>query len=645
MKLPALLAALLLSGAALDAASLASPDGNLAVTLSLNCGRLTYSVALEGRPMLEDSPLGLTSSIGSFSEGLTAEGVPATRRIDEDYDLPHGKVAHVHYVANELNESFRNADGNLIEVTFRASDRDVAFRYRISASDKWRVIVEKEATGFRLPKCATAFATWQAKAGGGFAGTKPSYEEGYLLDVPAGTASPTGLGFTFPALFRVGDDGWVLLSETGTTGRYAGTRLSDPSPESLYTIAFPEKDENGGLGESTVAGALPFETPWRTITVGKTLAAIVESTAATDLVKPLYAPSRDYAPGRATWSWILWQDASMNWGDQVAFIDLAAKMGYEYILIDAFWDANIGREKMTELVAYAASKNVGVFLWYNSNGAWNDAFQTPRDRLAFAPDRENEMAWLEKIGVRGLKVDFFGGDKQATIRLYEDILTDANRHGLMCNFHGATIPRGWERMYPNYMTSEAVTASENLVFSQDFADGEGQRSTILPFVRNAIGPMDYGPVFLSKRFSRSGDHGNVHRTGIGFQLATAVLFQSPLQHFGLTPDDLTPENAEVLAFLKEVPAAWDETRFVDGYPGKYAVLARRKGSAWYLAATNGETAEKSLALSVPFLAGKTVTLFRDTTEQTVVRETLTIPADGSLNLALPVGGGAVLVTK
>jgi hypothetical protein len=645
MKLPATLAALFLSGAALSASTLASPDGRLAVKLALDDGRLFYSLTLDGAPMLEDSPLGLETSLGSFAEGLSAEGAPATHRIDEEYDLPHGKVAHVHYVANELTESFRNTDGNLMEVTFRLSNRDAAFRYRISGPDKWRVVVTKENSGFRFPAEATAFATWQAKAGGGFAGTKPSYEEGYELDAAIGTPSPTRLGFTFPALFRVGDAGWVLLSETGTTGRYAGTRLSDPTPEGLYTIAFPEKDENGGIGESAVFGALPLETPWRTITVGKTLAGIVESTAATDLVKPLYEPSRDYKAGRATWSWILWQDASMNWNDQVAFIDLAAKMGYEYILIDAFWDANIGREKMADLVAYAASKKVGVFLWYNSNGAWSDAFQTPRDKLSHAADREREMAWLEKIGVKGIKVDFFGGDKQVTIALYEDILTCANSHGLMCNFHGATIPRGWERMFPNYMTSEAVTASENLVFSQNFVDGEAERSTILPFVRNAIGPMDYGPVFFSKRFSRSADHGNVRRTGIGFQLATAVLFQSPLQHFGLTPDDLTPENADALAFLKGVPAAWDETRYVDGYPGQYAVLARRSGSAWYVAATNGTREPKTPTFALPFLAGKTVTLLCDTVELTAAKKTLTVPADGSVTLALPVGGGAVLFTE
>jgi hypothetical protein len=625
----------------LNAQEIRSPDGAITARLHLDSGVLSYDVSLRGRPVLEPSPLGLETSLGSFATGLSAAGAE-TRRISERYRLPHGKVRDVRYEANELDARFTNQHGHRLDVIFRVSDRDVAFAYRLSGRDARRITIGGERTGFDFPAGTTAFVTSQAKSGTGWMASKPSYEEAYLMDVPVGTGSASGLGFTFPALFRLGEDGWALVSETGVSSRYVGTRLGEPTPDGLYTIAFPEPGENGGIGDSTVSASLPLLTAWRTVTIGSTLAPIVETTVATDLVEPLYEPTVEYRPGRAIWSWLLWQDPSMNEADQRTFVDLAASLGYEYILIDALWDANIGRERMVGLVADARAKNVDVLLWYNSNGAWNDAPQTPRDRMDTAPARGREMAWLESIGVKGLKVDFFGGDKQATIKLYEDILTDANAHGLMLNFHGATLPRGWERMYPNHMTSEAVTASENLVFSQGFADREAFNSTVFPFVRNPVAAMDYGPVVLNRVLSRDQQRGSRRRTTDAFQLATAVLFQSPIQHLGLTPGNLEEQPEFVVDFLRQVPTAWDETRFIAGYPGRLAVLARRRGEGWYVAATNGEDQAKEMSLSAPFLAGQTLALIHDRPDRTAARRQITVGPDGRFELALEPSGGAVL---
>lgn len=335
-------------------------------------------------------------------------------------------------------------------------------------------------------------------------------------------------------------------------------------------------------------------------------------------------------------------DASMNEADQRTFIDLAAAMGWEYILVDALWEGNLGRAKLAELVTYARSKQVEILLWYNSNGAWNDAPQDPRNRMDTAPARRNEMTWLKSLGVKGLKVDFFGGDKQTTIKLYEDILTDGNAHGLMLVFHGATLPRGWERMYPNFMSSEAATVSENLIFSQGFADGEARLSTILSLVRNPVAPLDFGPLVLNRSFHKEAGKGNQRRTTDAFQLATTVLYQSPLQHFGLTPGNLTEQPAFVIDFLRKVPVGWDETRYLAGYPGRDVALARRHGDRWYVAATNGEKQAKELTLTVPFLAGRTLTLIHDAPGQTAATRPVTVGADGRVTLALEVGGGAVL---
>jgi hypothetical protein len=255
------------------------------------------------------------------------------------------------------------------------------------------------------------------------------------------------------------------------------------------------------------------------------------------------------------------------------------------------------------------------------------------------------MAWLQSIGVKGLKVDFFGGDKQATMQLYEDILADADTHGLVLNFHGATLPRGWERMYPNFMTSEAVTASENLVFSQGFADKEAFNSTVFPLIRNPVAAMDYGPMVLSKRFHRDQTKGTVRRTTDAFQLATTILFQSPLQHFGLVPENLKEQPAFVIDFLKTVPAAWDETRFVSGYPGDHVALARRSGDRWYVAASHAGKERRELALSLPWLKGVELALIHDRADGDLAAEksTVRVGDDGLVRVTLAPGGGAVLV--
>ena len=355
--------------------------------------------------------------------------------------------------------------------------------------------------------------------------------------------------------------------------------------------------ENDGLGSVEPAFSIPGSTPWRTIAVGNTLESIAESTVTWDVTEQLYEPGIDYKFGKSTWSWILWQDGSINWDDQVAFIDLAHDLDFQYVLIDNIWDKNIGHEKMEELIKYANSRNVDVFLWYSSSGYWNDIFQSPVNRMENPIVRKKEMKWLKENNVKGIKVDFFAGDKQETIRLYEAILSDANDYGLMCIFHGATIPRGWEKMYPNYVSSEAVRSSENLVFGQAECDIEAQNATILPFIRNATGSMDFGGTILQRHLSRDNETGTLRRTTNDFELATAILFQSPIQNFALTPDDLVGSPAYAIDFMREVPVVWDDIKFIDGYPGKYAVIARERDGVWYVAAVNAEQSPYQLDLN------------------------------------------------
>ena len=629
---------------AAQSVSVNGPDGKLQLTVSCPSanGEVSYAVTYNGKQMLESSPLGMETNVGDFYRGLQLKEHKVTA-LDTVYEQSRIKASHIHYRANELLCSFVNGEGKNVQITFRVSNNDVAFRYTLPREQgKGSVTVNSERTGFRFPSQTTTFLCPQSDAMIGWKRTKPSYEEEYKADAPMNERSGYGHGYTFPCLFKVGDDGWVLLSETGVDSRYCGSRLSDWD-NGVYRIAFPMPEENNGNGTVSPAFSLPGSTPWRTVTVGETLKPIVETTVPWDVVEPRYTTTHDYKPGRGTWSWILWQDGSINYDDQVRYVDLAAAMGYEYVLIDNWWDNNIGRDRMEQFVKYARSKGVEVFLWYSSSGYWNDIEQSPVNRMDNSIARKQEMRWLQSLGVKGIKVDFFGGDKQETLRLYEEILSDADGHGLMVIFHGCTLPRGWERMYPNYVGSEAVLASENLVFSQHFCDNEAFNATLHPFIRNAVGCMEFGGVFLNKCLNRSNDGGTIRRTTDIFQLATAVLFQNPIQNFALAPNNLTDAPQICLDFMKQVPTTWDETRFIDGYPGRYIVLARRHGNTWYIAAANATAEPLKLKLDLPMLAGQEVSLYSDDKKMQPQLKLQKIKTDGSLQLTVQPQGGAVIV--
>ena len=629
---------------AAQSVSVNGPDGKLQLTVSCPSanGEVSYAVTYNGKQMLESSPLGMETNVGDFYRGLQLKEHKVTA-FDTVYEQSRIKASHIHYRANELLCSFVNGEGKNVQITFRVSNNDVAFRYTLPREQgKGSVTVNSERTGFRFPSQTTTFLCPQSDAMIGWKRTKPSYEEEYKADAPMNERSGYGHGYTFPCLFKVGDDGWVLLSETGVDSRYCGSRLSDWD-NGVYRIAFPMPEENNGNGTVSPAFSLPGSTPWRTVTVGETLKPIVETTVPWYVVDPRYTTTHDYKPGRGPWSWILWQDGSINYDDQVRYVDLAAAMGYEYVLIDNWWDNNIGRDRMEQFIKYARSKGVEVFLWYSSSGYWNDIEQSPVNRMDNSIARKQEMRWLQSLGVKGIKVDFFGGDKQETLRLYEEILSDADDHGLMVIFHGCTLPRGWERMYPNYVGSEAVLASENLVFSQHFCDNEAFNATLHPFIRNAVGCMEFGGVFLNKRLNRSNDGGTIRRTTDIFQLATAVLFQNPIQNFALAPNNLTDAPQICLDFMKQVPTTWDETRFIDGYPGRYIVLARRHGNTWYIAAVNATAEPLKLKLDLPVLAGQEVSLYSDDKKMQPQLKLQRIKADGSLQLTVQPQGGAVIV--
>ena len=624
---------------------ISSPDGNIVVTVSDQGGLLTYSATLQGRQLLLPSRMGLKTDFADLTQQLSITAAKESNH-SGNYTLRQVKQRDITFDGRLLTLDVQNQKRQRMQVLLYVSNRDVAYKYIIPRQERNNpkcAVITEEASAFRLPDNTTTFLCPQIGPGTGWELTKPSYEEEYTPDAPLNARSQYGQGYTFPCLFRVpgpepeaaakkkgakAQDCWLLISETGVSSQYCGAHLSDYSPERGYQIAFPHPGENKGHGMAQPGIELPGETPWRTITLGNSLAPIVETTVSYDLVQQQYEPSQNYQGGRYTWSWIIWQDNSINYDDQVRFIDTAAEMNYEFCLVDGCWDETIGRGRMAELSRYAQSKGVRLLLWYNSNGYWNNAPQTPRNRMNTAIAREAEMRWMQSIGVAGIKVDFFGGDKQMTMQLYEDILSDANRYGLQVIFHGCTLPRGWEKMYPNFVSSEAVLASENVYFTDHHARREPFELTMHPFCRNTVATMDWGGVFLNKFMSKDNRSRHPRYTTDAFEVATAVMNQAYVQCVALQPNNLLPEEQLQLPlnYLKRLPWQWRETRYVDGYPGRYAVVARRaipalrdsRGNtvdadgAWYVAGLNGTDEPMTLTLSLPGVtARQQVELFGD----------------------------------
>lgn len=626
-----------------NAATVNSPDNRLTLTTSLKDGKPVYSVNYDGKSILLDSPLGFKSNIGDFSQQLTQTS-NKMGTVSRSFDQDRVKKSHIDWEANTLAEEYSNSKGQKFTIEWEVGNNDIAFRYIIPEQGEARsMIVNKEETGFRFPSFTTTFLTPQSDAMIGWKRTKPSYEEGYAPDAPIDTPSQYGHGFTFPALFHVGDNGWALLTETGVDGSYCGSRLGDYR-EGVFSIEYPMPEENNGNGSSSPGIPLPGKTPWRTITVGSDLKPIVETTIPWNVVEPLYEASGEVRPGRGTWSWIIWQDNSINYDDQIKYIDFAADMGYENVLVDCAWDINIGRGRMEQLAKYAHGKGVNLIIWYSSSGWWNDIVQSPVNIMSRPIPRKQEMKWLKSIGVKGIKVDFFGGDKQETMRLYEDILSDANDYGISVIFHGCTMPRGWERMYPNYVGSEAVLASENLVFSQDFCDKAPFHASLHPFIRNSVGVMEYGGTVLNKRLHRSNEKGNVRRTTDAFEISTAILFQNPVQNFALAPNNLTDAPADAIQFMKDVPTTWDETVYIDGYPGKYVVLARRHADKWYIAGVNALDQALKLTLDLPMLqAGDEATIYSERKGKALSAGALKVKNPAKVQVTIEPADGFVIV--
>jgi alpha-glucosidase len=508
----------------------------------------------------------------------------ARARVSEDFTTPAGKRRVHRLRARELTLRFAG-----LRLQLRVANDGIA--HRTILGGRGRVTIDREPAAFALPRHATA---WLQRLTGG-------YESAY---VPRRVrATPAGR-WGFPALVDAGHGTRALLTEADVDGRYAAAHLrSARSRPGELRIELPAR----------VRTRLPLRTPWRVAVIGS-LARVVGS----DLPLALGAPSRirDTAwirPGRAAWSW--WSNSNSPWelDTQKRYVDYAAARGWEYVLVDEGWDG----AWVTELVGYAGARGVGILLW----ARYSD--------VSTAAKRRARLPRWKRWGIAGLKLDFIGSDRQRQMGWYDDVAREAAALQLVLNFHGTTVPRGIQRTWPNVLTLEGVGGAEHYKSASEVHPTPAGNAT-LPFTRNVIGSMDYTPV----TFSAAG-----RTTTDAHELALAVVFESGLQHFADRPAAYAQRPAAE-RFLSAVPAAWDDTRLLDGYPGRFATLARRHGEDWFVGAIAAEP--RTLTAPLGFLApGRTyeATIVRDAPGGGLSEERRTVRRGDRLVIPATAGGG------
>ncbi|MBR07457.1 MAG: alpha-glucosidase [Rickettsiales bacterium] len=611
---------------------ISSPDGNITTSFFLSeSGEPLYSVQLKGKTVIEPSRVGVIADKYSFEGQLSIVTVSTLEKKAESYRMHQGKQLDIVYDYQEQTVVLSNTKGQQLSIVFRVSNDGVAFRYKFPKESE--STIANELTEFQFPINTEMYAQPMSVAKTGWEQTNPSYEEPYERGIAVGTVSPLGAGWVFPTLFKVDMD-WVLITESGLGPDYCGGRLVSDTVSKAMKVGFPSDVE-----VYTDKGHLPFNaslSPWRILTIGS-LETIVESTLGTDLAEPAIQLSNEefINPGIASWSWALLKDRSVNYETSKEFIEYASEMNWKYCLIDVNWDTTIGEEGMKELVAYADDRNVGLILWYNSAGEWNTTPYHPKSKLLTHEQREVEFSKLKEWGIKGVKIDFFGGDGQSMIAYYHDMLRDAGKHELLVNFHGATLPRGWQRTYPHLMTVEAIKGFEFITFFQETADDEPAHAATLPYTRNAFDPMDFTPMAFSQI-------PNIERKSTNaFELALPTLFLSGIQHLAEVPEGMSAVPDYVRAYLSDIPTAWDETQFIDGFPGKLAVIARRSGNTWFVTGINGEGIDKEVQLDLSFLNGKSGYLITDGDAHPEFRQE-EIEITDTYTIALKANGGFVM---
>ena len=540
---------------------------------------LSAQVSPNGRIKVEKFNDHITVSYklsGKWQEIYTAEfeGIDGgdTRNIKEDYTMLAGKRLHCTNKGKESVYSLQS--GGVLRI--RVFNDGVAFQKvgRESMNDNAEIPIP-----ITIPYYNSWMMNWTDGA------------EGFY---PKNRQLKEGDRLSFPALFEFPNNVFALLTEADIHHDNAASSFYSLDGKNKFNIV---TDQNGQFAQ---------QSSWKVMIIGS-LADVVESTLVTDVSCPSKLTDTSWIePGVVSWVYWAYNHGSNDLNIIRKYVDMAATLHLPYVLIDAEWDEMKDGKTVVDAVKYAKEKGVKPMIWYNSSVGWINGAPGPKFRLNKPEDREKEFAWCEQIGVAGVKIDFFSGENNMNMAYCIDLMECAAKHHLLVNFHGATVPRGWQRTYPNLLSTEGVYGAEWYNNVGSFTDKAACHNATLPFTRNVIGPMDYTPCAFS-------DSQHPHITSLAHELALTVLYESGLQHLADKPESYLAQPQAVQDFFTELPNVWDETRFVAGYPGKSAVLARRFGHSWYVAGINGLDEAQTFSLDLSFIkSADKIQFFADT---------------------------------
>jgi hypothetical protein len=615
-----------------NAQEIVSPNKNIKVVISAQKAsdhkaaypvsfNVLYKKGSEYIEVMTKSPLGISRTDQQFTDDLKLVAESGIREVHDKYEMICGKRKQCENFGREKIFSFRNSNEQPVDIAFRVYNDGVAFRYIFPNHSDSTVNIISEATTYNLPDST---CRWMQPYNIG-------YEDFFPLS-KTGVSTHKEQEWCFPALYKVNNESvYALISEAAISENNCAAKLCNGKNANAYQVTYSSPRDN--FNQTGVNTALPWRSQWHTLVIGK-LSDLVESTLITDVSEPNQLKETDWIkPGAVSWIYWAYNHGSKDYQKVVEYVDLAVKMNWPYVLIDWEWDVMGNGGNIVDAANYAKSKGIKPLMWYNSGTSWLEP--TPNDRLQTAEKRAKEFSWLNEMGVFGIKVDFFAGDQQDMMKYYIDILKDAAKYHLMVNFHGATIPRGWARTYPNLMTTEAVYGAEWYNNKPVLTDQAAAHNTTLPFTRNVIGSMDYTPVTFS-------NSQHPHITSYAHELALSVVFESGFQHFADRPSAYETLPAVPKEFLKHVPVSWDDTKLIEGYPGEKIIIARRKGNRWYFGGLNGLDQIQGLILKFDFLDKRKYNfqLIKDgENKESFTSETIKIKKGDTLKIdCLPRGG-------
>lgn len=575
----------------INAQEIVSPNKNIKVIVvskkasdEKSFGQVYFKIFYKKKPeyieVVPNSPMGILRDNQQFTDNLKLVGESEAKEVNQKYEMICGKQKLCDNLGTEKVFKYVNSNNEPLNIVFRVYNDGVAFRYEFTDKTDSFVNIIDETTTYVFPSDTNRWLQTYTD----------SYEDFFPFS-DSGKTDNNKQEWGFPALFKVNDNPiWVLISEANISENNCAAKLSNFKNPNEYKVSYASPRNN--FKQTGVKTMLPWNSQWHTLIIGQ-LSDIVESTLITDVSEPNKLKETGWIKPGAV-SWIYWANnhGSKDYQKVVEYTDLAVKMKWPYLLIDWEWDVMGNGGNIIDAVDYVKSKGIKPMMWYNSGTSWLEP--TPVDRLLTAEKRAEEFTWLNKIGVYGIKVDFFAGDQQDMMKYYIDILKDAAKYHTMVNFHGATVPRGWARTYPNLMTTEAVYGAEWYNNKPVLTSKAAEHNTTLPFTRNVIGSMDYTPVTFS-------NSQHPHITSFAHELALSVVFESGFQHFADRPEAYNSLPIEPKEFLKNVPVSWDNTKLIDGYPGDKVIIARKKGNQWYMGGLNGKDEPQTLKVDFDFL--------------------------------------------